>query len=935
MRVHRLALEHVKGVSDRVVEFPPGGVVVVEGDNEAGKTTMVEALDLLFDEKDSSRKRRLLAIRPVGQDVPSAVEAEITSGPYRFTYRKQWFRRPGTVLTVTAPAREDLTGSAAHDRAQQILAETTDLDLWRALRLMQATPLDVTDLSGSAALADALDEAAGQVTDSAGAEGDSLLKAAEEAYREFHTATGRPTGALREAQIRREEAEVARDAAAAAVQEVTDDLARHTDAGRELARLRSQLAASDQVLEEARAAAEAAQDVVREADRLAASAALARSRADAAVERVEARAVLTAEVARREEEQERARAEHESLTEQREPGEQRLALALDALAEARSARDEARRTSARAESDQALVADLADLSTLTERLRRLDDLEHRRAGARRRLTACGGPVPLTDIEEASRAVEVARAEWRVGSAAWRLEPAGAGLEIEIDGQRLVLDAPHDAVLGETTTIDLPGVASLRLHPPAGAAARGEALAQAEARLAEALTGAGVEDLASARRASADRAEAARDLEEAQRAFDLVLGAETLDELARRVEDLCGHVGELVTRRIEETSQPVPDAVRAFPARDPGDVGADDAAAVHAWVTAGMTTGPSAAPNAGGDEAGGGDALDGPGDLDARRAAGDLRARAAAADEQVARAEAEVAALREQVETDRLAAARAEVAAESARAAGAEAVARLAAAREARSDEDLAAEVERARAVLAEAVEAEGRARAEVARHDPDSARVRLEGAVAASRSLRSRHGAVRDEVLTIEARLRHVGEQGRAERLTEAESTLARADRALASVRRRAGAARTLYETLVRHREDVTRSYVEPFGAAVNRLGRVVYGPGFDVEVGPSLTVDARILNDERIPYESLSSGAKEQLGILTRLACASLVDPEQGAPVILDDALGYSDPARLQRVCAAFSLVGAEAQIILLTCTPGRYDAIPDAHVIRLPRSA
>ena len=86
--------------------------------------------------------------------------------------------------------------------------------------------------------------------------------------------------------------------------------------------------------------------------------------------------------------------------------------------------------------------------------------------------------------------------------------------------------------------------------------------------------------------------------------------------------------------------------------------------------------------------------------------------------------------------------------------------------------------------------------------------------------------------------------------------------------------------------------------------------------------------DDPSIPFEALSTGAKEQLAVLTRLACAGLVDGEQGVPIVIDDALGYSDPGRLQRICAAFSVLEHDSQILLLTCTPGRYAIAGAAHV-------
>ena len=59
------------------------------------------------------------------------------------------------------------------------------------------------------------------------------------------------------------------------------------------------------------------------------------------------------------------------------------------------------------------------------------------------------------------------------------------------------------------------------------------------------------------------------------------------------------------------------------------------------------------------------------------------------------------------------------------------------------------------------------------------------------------------------------------------------------------------------------------------------------------------------MPFESLSGGAKEQLGIVARLAVAALVDKEDTVPVMLDDALGFTDPDRLAKMAAVFDTVG------------------------------
>ncbi len=59
------------------------------------------------------------------------------------------------------------------------------------------------------------------------------------------------------------------------------------------------------------------------------------------------------------------------------------------------------------------------------------------------------------------------------------------------------------------------------------------------------------------------------------------------------------------------------------------------------------------------------------------------------------------------------------------------------------------------------------------------------------------------------------------------------------------------------------------------------------------------------MPYESLSGGAKEQLGILARLAGAALVAKEDSVPVVVDDALGFTDPDRLAKMGEVFDTVG------------------------------
>ena len=195
MRLHRLILDNYRGITHREIVLPDSGVIVVSGANEIGKSSMIEAIDLLLEAKDRSTKREVKQVKPTHADVGAEVTAEISSGPYRFVYRKRFHKKCETELTVLAPCREQLTGDEAHERVRMILAETVDTDLWRAQRVLQAASTAPVDLSGCDALSRALDVAAGQ---SAALSGDEplLVDRIDAEYARYFTSTGRSTGGV-------------------------------------------------------------------------------------------------------------------------------------------------------------------------------------------------------------------------------------------------------------------------------------------------------------------------------------------------------------------------------------------------------------------------------------------------------------------------------------------------------------------------------------------------------------------------------------------------------------------------------------------------------------------------------------------------------------------------------------------------------------------
>jgi DNA repair exonuclease SbcCD ATPase subunit len=234
----------------------------------------------------------------------------------------------------------------------------------------------------------------------------------------------------------------------------------------------------------------------------------------------------------------------------------------------------------------------------------------------------------------------------------------------------------------------------------------------------------------------------------------------------------------------------------------------------------------------------------------------------------------------------------------------------------------------------EATAAEGRVaalRSELSATAPDSVEAALDEAARCAQALDTRHRAAADGLQELAGQLKVYGTQGRKGLLDAAETEREHAHTEYLRVHRRARAAETLRSVMARHRDATRQRYADPFRLEVQRLGRLVFGEDFEVDVDSDLNIRTRTLSGRTVPYESLSGGAKEQLAIVARLAGASMVAKEDSVPVVIDDALGFTDPERLTKMGAVFDAVGGDGQVIVLTCSPERYAAVGDAHHIEL----
>lgn len=876
MKILELHLQDYRGVTEATVSFPATGVTIVEGDNEAGKTSLTQALDLVLTTRDDSRCQAVRDSQPIGRDVGPLVRVHLQSGPYRLELTKRWWRRPMTELVVHEPAPEQLTGREAHDRVQAILDETLDRDLWKALRLEQGADLQQVAF-GTASLGRALDLAAGaSATDDAH---DDLWAQVVAERDRYWTATGkRSVDRVRlaerlEAAVQNAErcqAELhdleEKDARLARLRLDSAELVRQvTDRRRQEDQLATQVGQVE-ALEVARDRSRSARDLAAATRHNWTVATAARTDLVARVDSA-ARALRVAESARAESQPALAAAERRRG--QVRLAHQRLVTQLQA----------ADRQCRQAQEDRDHHRSVIELEQLSERLHRLREAESALVAAETEIASA--TVSADDAEAIEQAeLDLARAEAAAtASAATVRVEAHQDVQVRLDGATHAVGAGSDQRwrVAEAAEVELAGVARLTIEPGSDARALAARATEVAHRLRELCARAAVTDSREARRRVQDLVDAQRIRGEAEEQIRIERRDLTAQEIQGKVEGHRQRIAEYVDRR-----------------RQTGDLPPDFEAAKTAAKAA-------------------------EGTVDA------LRERLRQADDELKNAEAGVQSAREtDLDRDKSAGFARDTLAEAGRA--------LEAARAEATDQELADQLVAAQAAHQETEAALAEQTRLLAAQDPESLRIQWANASAARQRAEVNHRETSDECTGLQRLLEHTAEQGLAHRLNEA---LTERDRLQVEVDRlegRAEAARLLHETFERRRAAARSRYVAPFKEQIERLGRLVFGPSLQIELDHELRIASRTLDGTTVRVEQLSTGAREQLGMLARLACAAIVAGHDGAPVIFDDALGWTDPVRLAQMAAAISVASRNCQVVILTCTPGRFSGIGDATVVKLP---
>lgn len=920
MRIHALSLHNVRGITQlELTGLPDTGVIVIHGDNEAGKSTIMDAIDACLNYKYSGFPKNIKSLVPADGSGWPGVRLDLEIGPYRMEVYKQFSSSAASKkceLKLISPKRALLHGDAADNELRSIISEYLDTDLLDALFVRQGklnhslaaagipsveSSLQARNSWGSAddsAGGDAVAAGYGAGTEQAQEES-RLLAAVNAEYKRYYTdKTAKPAKELKEAEEKLNSAQAQYDEAQAQFEKVASHVAEFEQLDEREKDAAAEIPAAERELEDWERKKEQAETVQQRLIDAVEAVKLAEKQKNSESELLEARIVLFDEL-------KQAQSRRDDFESQLRAAEVTAVREAEAISELRDAKNSAeteyrkqreRHKTARVASQE--FHDTERAVELRELIEKVEGIDSEIADAREALGALPAYVDNSAWQRLRQAHDDVVVEQKLADAhSARLELRSESLQtLTVDdgtgSREVALGCSPQTVVGESDqqtcddaepekTIGLSDGVSLRF---------GDITAVYR----------------SARRETTEKQSAQSAVEQAR---------ETLDELL--AEFHCNDVSQ--AEQIYKTCSLLDEKIIALRNQRAGVVGEKDLDALRQQL-AGFERITDVSVLSNGDEIGAELAAAEKAEEEARIALEDCASRLAAYDAMPGEAEALRIRERCDLASERVAEIEEKVAE--------------------RADpalmDKLRENLELAKRKWEQAINE--REAASVAADAADvSMTVRnWEGAAAHVAQL---HDIVRESKHRKLALNSHIdAATGAAERLQKAEAQLENYKIAFAVVERRAQAAARLRETLLKHRDAARQRYMEPFARELERFARVVFDHSVSFELDENLAISKRMIRDTALDTEHLSGGAQEQLGLLARFAIAALTArgevgqagsnelPAIPVPVMIDDALGSTDAHRLKLMAALFSEISRQTQVFVLTCMPQRYSRVVGA---------
>lgn len=190
-------------------------------------------------------------------------------------------------------------------------------------------------------------------------------------------------------------------------------------------------------------------------------------------------------------------------------------------------------------------------------------------------------------------------------------------------------------------------------------------------------------------------------------------------------------------------------------------------------------------------------------------------------------------------------------------------------------------------------------------------------------NIRTRLSEIDMDISGLMARIEEIAENGTYTQLGDVVAELESQNRTKEVLERRSAGLGLLYYVLEYAEQKRAKEISLPVQRYVNRWFNELTSGTYE-----SINLDERIkpvsATTDRasspLPFDSLSYGTAEQLTVLVRLAMGILMSEKEKNLVVLDDSLVNADPVRLRALCVILEEAAKHCQIILSTCDDSRY---------------
>ncbi|MCS4101257.1 AAA family ATPase [Salinibacter ruber] len=904
MRIRSVSVENFGTIGAVDLEFD-GGMTVICGPNESGKTTLRRAIWFALTRRATSQAEEIRDIEPHAGGTPR-VEVELERADGTYALKKTFAGSSGsTTLRVDQEGIVDTySGEEADEKLREILGfgefsgrpPTPDhAGFWPVTWVKQgesgSDPGEkLTEQGDEATVSEALAEIGGDVL--AGAEGGGLIEKAREEYEWFFTPTGNKTtrsGApLHEAEKRLEDAEERLERLEEKQSEYEQDL-------EEFGRLQSEITGlEEEQIPSLKEDAEAARDAYERVEELRGSLDTKEAELETAETKLEQ---AEDRLGRRKELREKI----DTLSGVVEDLEETASLKAEDLKAHRDHRDSLLETKESAEERHGEMQSRVNrleahldvlqlegrLDELKERLETVEGHEEELEGVREELAKIqitGEDIEALEAQKEER--DRAEVELETAAAQVRLS-AHENVEVTEGEDTSTLQAGEktEHLVDEPTTFSVDGVLDMHVEPG------GEGLADIRSRLEEAqqayeqtLSAHGVDSLSEARTRQREKDDLSGQEERLESLIDQATpdgGREALEEEKREVRVSLNAAREKRDGQTDEEIE-VPETVSE--AEEELQTAREELEAVEEELDA---------------------AKEELSDHD--RETTELKQARNLAEQELDSKRDELESAKETLDEHR---------------------------DQHGPDEELRTQVESAKEAHSALQETVEDIRDELQELDPDQVEQEKARAEDALKNAREELREYEDNLNELRGRLTSSDLRGLHERLEEAREDAKSAQTEVQRWERKARAAKRLYETLSECRSEAQKEHLTPLRNEVETLLDRFFAdedPRIEFEGDFGIARLSRA-SDGSFAFDQLSAGAREQLGLLVRLAMARLVGRDMPHPVFLDEPLADTDSDRFDLIARVLREMTEGLQLIVTTCHRDRYRRL-GVRTIDLPR--